>query len=770
MHLPLLPYALCIAALVPAIGMAAPLPNPTPNTGQGALASPWALNGGGDVRMVKSGSAMQWLANVPLHTDKEKEVGGKWRGIVSLDLYGTRDSNPAVISWEAFDPASGETFAKSQSTIQTPAPRSEWTLIYSSEQGGAAAKNAIDGKEETGWHSAYVNHKPVPGPNWIGFVFGQPTKIQGLRYVPRNGGGNGTVRNWRLEILKDGEWVTANEGTVKQGEQNTASDFRLGSQQAVDGCRLVILSDTTGGGFGSATEISPIGFELKPQKPVTTPARLWLEIPDKLMAAAEGKKFGLRAQVSGKGAVVLGQPRFSRLHTEPSGKLFGRSNGGLGPDKLGAGLLGFDALTEHEQDVLSVMTVRPGSPAAKAKLKAGDIILAVDHAPLPLNDLNPGWEWFHTSHEARLGRATEEAFDKRLNALRLTVLRDGAPTVLELPINADRSRSFATMDPSRDPEAQKLLDDMLKFLVNNQKDNGSWSDDIIRTTFSSLALLSTRDNKHLSRVRKAVNWSLEKYPEPEKYGGLGFWSAGYAGILYSEWYLATGDERVLPHLDKIRDWAIAGQVKCKWDVPALGHGPGGLPYDNKGLVAPSCHLLVAEALATRCLRKSGIWELVMPYMELAWSNPKEGGHGSLGYNNSYKDTEEFWSRSGLFAIAAHLRNQRTDMRDAMTGFMRGHYPWFRNSHAYGEPGGSWGLLGLNIAAPDAYREIMPAYKWWFSLAWEPGYGLRFTTPHMGAPYMGEEDLINATYALVLQAPKKTLHLTGGRDQKWARGR
>jgi len=96
----------------------------------------------------------------------------------------------------------------------------------------------------------------------------------------------------------------------------------------------------------------------------------------------------------------------------------------------------------------------------------------------------------------------------------------------------------------------------------------------------------------------------------------------------------------------------------------------------------------------------------------------------------------------------------------MTGFMEKNYPWIRNSHAYGEPGGSWGLLGLNLVKPEAYATVMKEYAWWFSLAWEPGHGLRFTQPHMGAPYMGDEDLINATYALVLQAPKRTLHLTG----------
>ena len=33
---------------------------------------------------------------------------------------------------------------------------------------------------------------------------------------------------------------------------------------------------------------------------------------------------------------------------------------------------------------------------------------------------------------------------------------------------------------------------------------------------------------------------------------------------------------------------------------------------------------------------------------------------------------------------------------------------------------------------------------------------------MGAPDMGEDDVINATYALVLQGSKKSLHITGAK--------
>jgi hypothetical protein len=154
-------------------------------------------------------------------------------------------------------------------------------------------------------------------------------------------------------------------------------------------------------------------------------------------------------------------------------------------------------------------------------------------------------------------------------------------------------------------------------------------------------------------------------------------------------------------------------------------------------------------------------------MVSAWSDPAEkGGHGAMGYNQSYKDLGEFWSRSGLFAIACHLRGERSDMRDALTKVMRERHPWIRNSHAYGEPGGALGLLALQLAKPDAFVDVLGGYGWWMRLAWEPGYGLRFTMPHMGAPYMGTDDLINAAYALVLASPKMAIHLTGGTKRGW----
>ncbi|MBK1825615.1 DUF6288 domain-containing protein [Haloferula rosea] len=724
----------------------------------------WFLPGGESGAALAPGESVVGDVEVPELSEKEAGLPGAWRGVLALDVYGTSGNGSGRVKLEAIDPASGEAFAKAEAEVSGPAPRAVWAAIASSAQGGSDVSKVFDRNPKTDWHSRYGKDQPKP-PHWIGVEFGQATVIEGVRYLPRQGGfTNGVAKDYRVEVRRAGraDWEVMEEGTsdrVSVADKRGPIEVRFEKPMAVEAFRFVVVSDWSGGGFGTAAELEAIGLKL-PEREETVEAseRAWLEVPAELLESLTGKRFGLRVVSAGGATVVVGTPRWCRIHEAPTGKLFGRSNGGLGPDKLGAGLLGFDGMTEHKQTVLSVMKVREGGPAAKAGLVVGDAIVSASGSPLPVNDLNPGWEWFQRSHEAVLGRATEAVLAAGGTTLDLGVLRDGK--VQTLKVKLPRMKAFTTMNPETDPVAAELLEDSLNWVRENQRPDGSWSGDMKRTTFAGLALLATGEKRDVEQVKRAIDWGLEKFPSPEKHGNLGFWAGSYMGILYSEWYLRTEDDRVLAHLELMRDWAYEGQHNCKWDVPALGHGPSGLPYGEKALVAPACHLLVFEALAQRCGMESKLWELLMPYMEMSWSDPKEGGHGAMGYNRSYKDLGEFWSRSGLFATAAHLRGERQDMEKSMTKIMVERHSWFRNSHAYGEPGGGLGLLALNLCDPENYSKVIKDYAWWFSLAWEPDYGLRFTTPHMGAPYMGEDDLMNVVYALVLQGPKQSLHLTG----------
>lgn len=730
----------------------------------------------GDVRLVEPQKPIESEVIVPPIDEREAKAGGEWRGILSVDVLGTVDGKAGAVMIEAVD-SEGNVVA-SQSAKTTGAAdfdqKALWTVRADCEERDGRAAMAVDGNADTIWHSKWQGGA-VKHPHWLEIDFGRVAKLEGIGYLPRQSGtANGTILKYRVSVMETegGEWRSAAEGTFEYGEgwrdRQTVNFESAVSARAV---RLESLTAVQGSDFGSAAELVPLGAEFAPkdqaEKKADAPARrLWLEISPEQMAKG---KFALRMRAAAGGTVVLGKVNFCRVNSEPSSRIFGRSNGGQGPDQLGVGALGFDAMTEHLQYVLTVMTVRKDSPAEKAGLLRGDAIVAVNRRPLPVNDLDPGWEWLAHSHEAVLGRAIEDAFSPGRKAefqkvVELSVLRDGK--VEPISMTLDQPGLLKGGSFPNDATGEALHQEMIGFLLRTQRDDGSWSGAPIQTTMAALALLATHDSAHAERIKKAVDWMLGRYPEAEDFGNLGYWFCGYAGILYSEYYLATGDARVLPRLGPMTDWALTGVHTSKWNSKTLGHGPSGLPYDQKSLVAPSIHLLVFESLAKRCGLESRVWETLLPYMISAWSDPAEGGHGAMGYNASYKDLGEFWSRSGLFSMACHLRNERLDMRDAMIKIMRERHPWIRNSHAYGEPGGAWGLLALNLVDPAAFREVMDAYRWWFHLAWESGYGLRFTTPHMGAPYMGEDELINACYALVFAAPKRTIHLTGGTERNW----
>ena len=496
--------------------------------------------------------------------------------------------------------------------------------------------------------------------------------------------------------------------------------------------------------------------------------RAWAWITAKQLARLAGEEATIRLTGRGLG-VAFADVRLYRLPRVATRRMLAKPNGPDGPDRVDVGALGFDAFTAHDHAPLPVMSVRDGSPAAEAGLRDGDVILSVDGAPLRRTSCAPGWRWFRDGHEATLARAIDAAIGdpQREGVVTLGVLRDGEPHDIALTVWL--RESLGATFPFDDATTDRLHDELIGYVVGQQQPNGRWAtggNDTIQTCFSGLALLGTRDPTHAPRIRKAVDWMLARYPHPADFGGLGFWPASYAGILLAEYHLATGDRRVLPWMQRTLDWAAATPHTSRFGMAALGHGPPGLPYGQKALVAPAVHLLVFEALAERCGVDGRLWELIHPYMEHAWSDPGAGGHGALGYNGSYKDQAEFWSRSGLFALAAHLRGERPDMSNAMTKTMVARHPWMRNSHAYGAPGDAWGLIGLALVHPDGFRDVMKAWRPLYAAAWEPGFGLRYSTPHMGSPYMGEEGLINPAFAAVLSVRRRGLHITGATDRDW----
>ena len=78
-----------------------------------------------------------------------------------------------------------------------------WTIAFvdSEEHNGedGAAENAIDGQTANFWHTEWKNNSPNH-PHRLILNLGQPQKISGFRYVPRQGNGGGQIKDYRIFV------------------------------------------------------------------------------------------------------------------------------------------------------------------------------------------------------------------------------------------------------------------------------------------------------------------------------------------------------------------------------------------------------------------------------------------------------------------------------------------------------------------------------------------------------------------------------------------
>lgn len=496
--------------------------------------------------------------------------------------------------------------------------------------------------------------------------------------------------------------------------------------------------------------------------------RISLILSSKKMLRLIGEPVRLRLQVKGKAdqELWIDNLAFERFHPSPTRQMLGKPNGKNGPDLLASGALGFYAITEHNHHAFPVVEVMEEGPAAKADLQVGDLIIAIEGQPLQASSLKPGEEWFARSHEATLGRAIAKAVDTGSAKVQLAVLRNNKPRTISISHLHAKANSDTVHRGPLDP---KLRQDLLDWTVRNQHKNGGWKGaNAVNPALGGLALLGTRDKQHKQAIERCKDFILKKNPKPSEMTGLAFWTIGFHGMFLAEYYLATGDKAALAWVEDAVLWLPTASHESKWGTQAFGHGPDGLPYDDKALTAPASHLLVLDALARKCGIESKVWEHVQPYMNHAWSNPADGGHGGMGYNGSHRDKEQFWSRSGLTALAETLRGGESRMARHLCLFMEERHTYMLNSHAYGEPGAALGLLGLAVTNRGAFERILPQWRWRFLNAWQPGYGLRWSTPHMGSPYMGQDSIVNLSYALLCAVENRGLVMAGGEAERWLR--
>lgn len=81
--------------------------------------------------------------------------------------------------------------------------RSSWSVLYvDSYQSGRDPEYVLDGDPNTFWHTQW-SPSTDPYPHTLVIDMGAKVQVEGFVYVPRPGGGNGTVKDYEFYVLED---------------------------------------------------------------------------------------------------------------------------------------------------------------------------------------------------------------------------------------------------------------------------------------------------------------------------------------------------------------------------------------------------------------------------------------------------------------------------------------------------------------------------------------------------------------------------------------
>ena len=366
--------------------------------------------------------------------------------------------------------------------------------------------------------------------------------------------------------------------------------------------------------------------------------------------------------------------------------------------------------------------------------------------------------------------------------LPLTLLRDGETVAVVLDVGT-KYGAFGPGYPSRCAKSQRIVADLLEFLVKSQGADGSFGDPV-HNTFAPLALLASGDPRYLPAVERCVRHLCESTRASDESAKLSLanWTYMCAAIVLSEYYLATGAAWVLPELQEVHDFIAAGQYLDMAQINPMakeshpgsfpkgplnshggwGHNPG---FEGYG---PITMITAQGALAYSLMARCGI-TIDRPHHDAAYEFLKKGtgANGYVWYSDSVGGGPDGWAdmgRTGASAIANALSpypdaayRKQARLHSKVIGV---HPQSFPDTHGSPAMGMAYTALGASIE-PAHFRKLMDANRWWFALA-QCSDGTFYYQPNRDNAGYGDDARMTASSvtAFILLIPKRSLVLTG----------
>lgn len=394
---------------------------------------------------------------------------------------------------------------------------------------------------------------------------------------------------------------------------------------------------------------------------------------------------------------------------------------------------------------MKIHNIEEGSPAAAAgKLKAGQIIETINGQRLA--EIDPRIQLGQIIARAE---ATDGVIEFRVKDAPSAKAQQ---VVVKVPVLGAYSKTW----PLDCPKSQKIVRGFADYLAKPGSHKGFGG-------IGMLLLLSTGEEKDLAVVQGWARGAANRAPTYA-------WHLGYGGIPLCEYYLRTGDETVLPGIQRWVDSATGAQFFGGWagrgGVPSVTYGGGG-GHLNAGGTAVVTFLVLAKECGADVDDRALLGALRQFYRFAGrGNNPYGNGRPELGFVDNGKNG----NLSFAMAAAASLtpggeQSVYAGARDACAATSFYTTTFMLHGHTGGGIGEIWRSAAMGLLhdkMPAQYREFMDNRQWHYDLSrrFDGSFGILG-----GARYDNVQ--WGAGYALAYTAPRKTLRVTGAPPSKFS---
>lgn len=408
---------------------------------------------------------------------------------------------------------------------------------------------------------------------------------------------------------------------------------------------------------------------------------------------------------------------------------------------------------------MKVKNVEKDSPAeATGKLKPGQIIESING--VVLKDYDP---------RIILGGIITRA-EATDGVVKLKVRDEPAAAATEVVVRIPVLGAYSPTWPLKCAKSDKIVRGVADYLAKSG--NHAWNGQDLGLLF----MLSTGEEKDLEVARGWVKEVVAKNKDADIGATQHAWNTGYASLGLCEYFLRTGDQSVLPLIEKMADSARRTMYNGAWTQR------GGIPFTymlGGHINAAGVHMVTLLLLAKECGVPVDEYTLQTSLKQFY----RYAGHGNVPYGDQmpeggFVDNGKNGAFAFQMAAAVSLtpegeKSVYAAARDVSA--VKGFYStsWMLQGHTGGGIGEVWRSASMGFMydkKPAKYHEFMNKRKWFYELSrrFDGSFGIiggdtqgvgsgRYDTPLWGTGL-----------ALSYTIPRKTLRMTGAPPTKFCK--